>query len=676
MADELNISKITAGSFGLTAQLEKELEQPNCPLGSSVYTLFLQARDHRVNSGVDLRMRRAFYSGQMKYLPEHCAALGSIDIFLGIFARLRAIFLAWHFDRVVPAGEKQFTISPTPVPEVPDSLRQQAISFVVDNLIKSGVPPEQANEFLRQNVATMKANVFNYIYKKAKAATDKMSSSMLDTMVEGNYLSEYFSWWMDFATFPVAIMQFPCVEVKKRLKWSGTKVKVVEDAVMTFKSISPLDFWTTSDGSTPNNCRAVFVKDRITYEALFELSERATTESPIKRNIQSILDKGNEGVGDWMTFHTTDNEVKMAQGRSFFVSEHAQGTFDTLKCYQKISGKKLKEYGITSVSNPTTKPVEDRKLYEVQMWMIDRKIVYIVPNAHPLDDRGFYTASWEPIKGTIYGKSLYDTVQNAERAACKTARDMVKSNEFSAGIIAEVDGSRFADGSVPQTLQPWKLYRTEVPMIGGSPNAIQLQTIPSKAAELMAVHDHYIMIAEKDTGIQDFMSGALEGTSGVRTNGVAATVQQNSTRLINYRAMSADKGCFLPMFKALWTYHMLYNPDDSIKSDASVDLKGLTSVATRDAQTQGLVETLQFLPAIMQAMQQTGQGLDPRFINQLVKDIFRAKGADTTNLSDPEEQTAIQDAVGSNQNVETAPPLDGRSIPPATVDVQNRLPAA
>lgn len=675
MADEIDTSKITAGSLGFTAQLEKELEQPNCPLGSSVYTLFLQARDYRSSSGVDLRMRRAFYSGQMQYLPEDCAKLG-INVFLGIFARLRAIFLAWHFDRVVPAGERQFTLKPTPVPDVPDEMRQKAVEFVVDSLERSGVPPEQATQFLRNNIATMKANVFNYVYRKSKTATDKMTTSMLDTMVEGNYLQEYFSWWMDFATYPVAIMQFPCVEVKKRLTWKGIKPKVTEDAVMTFKCISPLDFWTTKDGSTPNNCRAVFVKDRVAHEALLELSERADIDGPIKRNIQRILDKGDAGVADWMTFGPVDNEVSMAEGRTYFVTEHAQGTFDTLKCYMKVSGKKLKEYGVKTISNPTTKPLEDRKLYEVQMWIIDNSIVYIVPNAHPLDDRGFFTASWEAIKGTIYGKSLYDTVQNAERSACKTARDMIKSNEFSAGIIAEVDGSRFADGSVPQGLQPWKLYRTEVPLIGGSPNAIQLQTIPSKAAELMAVHAHYVQIAQQDTGIQDFMSGALEGSSNVRTNGVAATVQQNSTRLINFRAMAADKGCFLPMFKSLWVYHMLYNPDDSIKSDANVDLKGLTSVATKDAQTQGLVETLQYLPGIMQVMQQTGQTLDPKFVNQLVKSVFQAKGADVTNLADPEEQTAIQEAIGSNQNVETAPALDGRSIPPETVDVQNRLPPA
>jgi hypothetical protein len=192
----------------------------------------------------------------------------------------------------------------------------------------------------------------------------------------------------------------------------------------------------------------------------------------------------------------------------------------------------------------------------------------------------------------------------------------------------------------------------------------------------MAVHAFFLGIAEKDSGIQDFMAGTLEGTSGVRTNGVANTVQQNSTKLINYRALSADKGCFLPMFKSLWVYHMLYNPDESIKTDANIDLKGLTSVSTKDALTQGLVDTLQTLPGIMQVMQQTGQTLDGRFINQLVKAVFTAKGADTTYLQDAEEQDTIQQAVGNNQNIEVPTPLDGRSAVPPTADQQNQLPAA
>ena len=674
--DTLDVEKLLAGEVSFTKDGEEALGQPNCPLGSSVAMLFMRARDYRANSGADQRMRRAFFSSQSKYLPEDCGRIGAIDIFMGIFAPLRAIFLSWHFDRVAPAGERQFTVSPTPVPEVPQELRDMAIQKVIDDLINSGIPPEKAQEFLKVNIAELKANVLSYLYQKAKAAAEKMTSAMLTTMIEGSYLEEYFSWWANFATYPLSIMQFPLVEEKKKIDWVKGKIKVVEEATMTFKAISPMDFWITQDGSNTDNARAVFVRARISHEALVDLADDAPENGPIHTNIMTIIERGEEPYAMWMaTGAGSDNEKRLLEGTPYFMTDRVTGTYDVLKCWIKLRGDKLKQYGVKSISNPVTVELKDLSLYDTEVWLLGGTIIMIKPNSHPLGKRPFFLASWEKINGTIYGRGLYDVVSDAERTACKTARDMIKNAEFSSGIIAEVDGSRFAEGSIPVTLEPWRLYRTEVPLIGGSPNAIQLQQIPSKSAEMMALYNFYAEKAQKDCGINYLMAGVAEGASWMRTNVAVDTVQGNSTKLINYRAMLADQGCFLPMFRDLWLFQMLFNPDKSIKVDADVDLKGLISVATKDAQKAHLAQLLQYLPAVIGAMKETGQSLDGRFITDLVRSIFADGGADVRYLSDPADQTAIASAVGANQNTQSIAQPDGRSAVPPGPDDQARLPA-
>lgn len=670
----LDSNKILGGSVDLTAALEDELTLPNCPLGNSVLEEFARAKSYRVQSGVDERMRRAFYSSKMEYTPEAKCVINGVDIYVGLFARLRAILLAWHFDRVSSAGERQFTVKPTPVPEVPEEMKVQAIERVVQDLVNAGLPPEAAPDFMRERVAEVKANVMRDLYKSSEIATGKMQSAMLDSLVEADYLAEYFRWWTNFATYWGAIMEFPVVTERASLKWKNGKPVVSKEYPLGFKAISPLDFWITNDGTNTNNSRAVFVRGSTPHEELFRMLNEEQP-GPIKTNLEIILSAEKDVArADWM-LATPDNERGLSEGTSIFTSAPISGTYGTLRTCIKITGLKLKEYGITSISRPNKIEIQDNQLYDVRMWIINGRVVLLKPNSHPLEKRPFYVASYEPVTDTIYGNGLYDKVSNAERAACKAARDLVVNAEFTAGVIAEIDNSRFTDGSTPQHLTPWALYRTENSPIGGSPNAISMQSIPSKIGELIALYNHYDQMAQLDAGLNYMMAGASEGASWMRTNVAVDTVQGNSTKVINYRAVSADMQCFLPMFRDLWVYHMLYNPDESIKADASVDLKGLTSVASQDAQKAHQVELLQYLPAVIGALRESGQQLDGRFVAELVKNIMRDRGADTRYLEDPQDRETINRIVGSPTPAVTPPALDGRSAVPVSQDARNRLPA-
>ena len=671
---EIDTADTGKGRYEFNKDGEEALALPGCALGNSIIQVFGEARGYRSQSGVDARTRRAFYASSMEYTPEGRCAINGVDIYVGLFARLRAIFLAWHFDRVAPAGEHQFTVKPTPVPEVPDEMKREAVEKIVQQLLESGLPAEKAPEYMKTRIVAMKAAVMKDLYAQSTRAAGKMQTAMLDTMIEANYMVEYFNWWANFATYWGAIMEFPTVTETATIEWKKGKPKVVKKYPLGFKAISPLDFWITADGTNVNNARAVFVRARISFEEMWRMQEEAPV-GPILDNLKAVLGiEQAEAQKDWM-MTTSESEREFAENMTTFSSAPVSGTFEVLRAFIKISGKKLKEYGVTTAYRPAKEDIEDAQLYDTCAWMCNNRVVLLKPNSHPLGQRPLYLASYEAVTGTVYGRGLYDKVQNAERAACKAARDLVLNAEFASGVIAEVDSSRFVDGVVPTSLAPWALYRTETSPVGGSPTAIHMQSIPMAIAPLIALHQHYDEQAQKDSGLNYMMAGASEGASWMRTNVAVDTVQGNSTKVVNYRALLADQHCFLPMFRALWTYHMLYNPDETIKADASVDLKGLTSVATQDAQKARQIELLQYLPAVIGALRETGMALDGRFVATLVKSIMDSQGADTRHLADPEDQEMIQRLVGQSGAVTPDPVLDGRSAVPAGPDDQSRLPA-
>ena len=652
----------------LPKELLEALEHRDCDLGLELFGDFRNACEYR--KPVDCKMRYAFYSSLSRYLPEDECSLQGINVFIGVFARLRSTFLAWHFDRVEAAGENLFTINPTPIPEVPLRMKEEGIAKIMEELLSQGLPPEQAQSFAQERINEVKASMMQYLYREAKKATDKAKTAITDDMVEGRFLQEYKGWWEDFVTYNLAIMQFPLVETETKLRWVNGKLKPQDEIVVKAKRISPFDFWVTPDSTNAQDGKAVFVRSKVTYKTLSKLKGKA--KGAVKENIDFLMNKGDPVIDDMWMYGVEKNENKLANVDTV---EKIAGTWDMLKCWTKVSGMVLKEYGIEWVKTPDKKEVVEDEMYEIEGWMIAGRIVYIAPNYHPLGKRPFYTASWQPINGSVYGKSLYDTVASIEKAGNAAARDIMKNAAATAGYIAELDQSRFEEGAEPRAVQPWTLYRTAGYDVGGSSQALRFHTIPSKLGDLTNLHDWLSNEAQKASGIFDFMAGAAsEVSSALRTNVGVSAVQGNGTKLINYRAITADKSVYQDLFTDWWTYLMVYSDDSSIKVDASVDVKGLASVTAQAELDSRAIALLQNLPNLMSATNEAGMRIDPRFVMSVVKAAAGNLGGDTSFLADPEAQDEIQRAVGAPIQGQPEAAMDGRSAVPQTPDEMNRLP--
>ena len=130
----------------MSSKYDQTLTIGGCELGAQLWRDFSNAKNHRMNAGVDKRLRDAFYSSIGEYTPEALCMLKNLDedftVHTNIFTYIRSIFLAWHFDRVDGAGVNLFTVDPTPIPEVPDEMRKTGINQALENVLGSNVPPE------------------------------------------------------------------------------------------------------------------------------------------------------------------------------------------------------------------------------------------------------------------------------------------------------------------------------------------------------------------------------------------------------------------------------------------------------------------------------------------------------------------------------------------------------
>jgi hypothetical protein len=683
--------QINTNYVQISTKMDEKLTLGSCELGAQLWREFGNAKNHRMNAGIDKRLRDAFYSSIGEYTPEALCVIRSngedVTVHSNIFTYLRSIFLSWHFDRVDGAGVNLFTVDPTPIPDVPEEMKKTGINQAIQNIFAGNVPPEMLAIAAEKQVKDIKLAMMGWMYRESKKATDGAKTLIMDMMIESDFLREYREWWFDFATYPYAVLQFPYIESKQVLEWKNGKLRPVSKEIVGVKRISPFDFWGSPDSTDGTNGKSSFVRSSLSYDSLVEM--KLKSKGAVEFNLDRIINKGmyepsHTGNGD------RPNSVSLNEDEQ---EKNTDGTYEVIKCWSKFTGAMLKKYGLNEVYMPEKTQVENEKRYELEVWVVNSRVIYIAPNYHPTGKRPFYVASYEPVNGSIYGRGLYDKVSSFERNANNSFRLALKNKEVASGFIAEIDSMRFSTGSPPtaDAIRPFSVFQVDGYDAGSNQQAIKFHQIPSQMSWLYQDWDRMKAEAEANSGIYAFMSGATSNvSSALRTKGAVGAVQGNSTKRINFIEQNADAGALCELFTDWWTWCMIHSDDASIKIDASVSVRGLVGVmAEQENKQQAGALMAQYLPAMISAVAQTkGTSLE-KFALGAVKDAAEMLGGRSQYLIDPDEVQAVQDLTGVSGGIGGAGnaggqgqvqqdlsgmTMDGRSAVPPSSDELNRLP--
>jgi len=174
-----------------------------------------------------LRARRGLYSSSELSVMEQNGGFNIIwaDI---TETKCRAAS-AWIRDIVMPAGERAWSITPTPIPELPieikDALLQVAAVQAKQSMVAAakagqGTMTREEFEAHAQDIADQMADQTLKTYRdKADAAAARMSDKVEEYMDEGGWDKALDEFIEDFVTYPSAILKGPIYQRRKQLEW-------------------------------------------------------------------------------------------------------------------------------------------------------------------------------------------------------------------------------------------------------------------------------------------------------------------------------------------------------------------------------------------------------------------------------------------------------------------------
>lgn len=642
MAENANLADFGIGEVTNTAIQDA--------LACYVKDRFEEARKNKRNTGVEDRLLRNLRANCCEYQPDEKALLGPYnDVYIGIAALKARAAESWLNDIILNNIDKPWTLSPTPVPDLPDELREH----VIDSLLRE-LPMMGGVEALLDRARQLKALANNIASDEAAKANTRMESLISDQMAEGKWTDEFGRFVGNLCVYPSAFVRGPVVISKPQAHWDGNTYKVKSKPLPVTRVIDPFDAFPAPNSTTCQNGDGFTERARFTFA---DIHAFVGLEGFNESNVRTVLEKYPNGFSLNLFGDAERDRLEQTDQDQLTPKRH----IDTLVFNGKVPGHLLAENGVI---------VEDpQKYYECEVWVAGDYTIRAVLNPDPLGTRPVDCTSYRKVEGKLWGQSVIDLVYDTMRVCNAAARALVRNMSYSSGPIGEVVSERLADGQDPTHVEPYKIALVGPDLSGTGAPAYKFHNVQSVSPDLLNVFNQYMKIADDLSGVPAYVLGNPQVAGAGRTMGGLAMLMGNAAKGIKNVQLNIDRDIIAPLVTRYYHYNMLTSDDTSIKADAKVVARGATGLLQRELAQTRTVELLQLLTPYIENWEQLPDG-----IKVLLREVLKPTGLDVDKIiPDPEAGQETQDIMRAlsggnmgqamNRGTSQPVPLPPQSVP-------------
>lgn len=512
------------------------------------------------NVSVETRILRCARQRNGTYDPERKASItkwGGSDVYMMLTNVKCRAAKSCIMDIMIPPGEKPWSISPTPVPDLPDAEEveiEQQVTMETAQIMVQGGMESVTSEQIAERIQEIRGRLEKERVTRAKEATSRFEARIEDDLVEGGYYGALGDFIDDLVTFPTAFFKGPIVRRKKKLAWTedqaGQIVPAIEyKYVREYSRVSPLDMY-PSPGAKNVQDGYLCERHRLRRSDLVAMIGVDGFHEP---SIRAVLDDyGTGGLREWLT---VDQERANVEGRPNEFDD-PDPPIDAVEFWGFAQGKTLLEWGMSKDQ------VLDADLdYQVNAWLIGQYIIMARLNPHPLGSRPYYAASFESLNDSIWGKSPPELMRDVQNVCNAIARALVNNLGVASGPQVEVMMDRVQPGEDVESIWPWKIWKTKSDATGTGKYAIQFYQPNSMADTLIKVYEYFFEQASEQSGIPAYIYGNQDvGGAGDTASGLSMLMNAAAKTLKNV-VNEIDKNVVKPSIYEHWMHLMLYDDD-------------------------------------------------------------------------------------------------------------------
>ena len=534
-------------------------------------------------------MLKAMRQRNGEYEPEKLQAItsqGGSQVYMMITEVKCRAAESWLRDIMLDQGMPPWDLNPTTMPDLPPEALSEIDQIFSDRVVQlmqmQGQAPsaEQMAE-LREMVSQ---DYRFRLLQEAQNRADRMKHKIEDQFEQGGWGEAFNEFITDLVTYPAAFLKGPVVRRQRVLGYNtapdgSTIVETTERLGPEFERVDPFRIY--PEPGVRN------ISDGYIFEhhhmSRMELADLIGVPGYDDEAIRKILDVGNGQ--SWV--NESVKLQKEEQERLFYAYNSPTDMFDALEFWGKVSGKMLREWGLSEEEVP-----DEAREYDANVWVVGDYVIKAVLNYDPLGEKPYVKTCFIKQPGAFWGKGIPEIIEDVQSVCNASARALVNNMGLASGPQVEVNLERIPANEDITQLQPWKIWQVTNDPLGSSAPAVRFSQPDSRANELMGVYDRFSKMADDHSGIPSYIYGDTNVQGAGRTASGLSMLMGSAGKGIRQVVMHIDGDVIHPIVKRQFIYNMRYDPDDSIKGDVEIVPRGAINLAVKETVNVRRVEFL------------------------------------------------------------------------------------
>lgn len=523
------------------------------------------------------RWTKDMYQYRNQY--ESSIDTGKSKVFVGYTRAKTDAWSAQMTDMLFPSDDKNYGISPTPVPQIAHLAKQ----------------PDSQDPMQMQQI-----NMAKELMQQAKERSEAMEKLIDDQLAECDYASEARLALHYAAVLGTGILRGPVVDTIDERIWSDdgmgnwsaqTKSKIVPKV----RLVLPWDFVPDMTAPTLKDCQFVFERSYLTKKQLQNLLNNPyyladTVQALIESEASETHTSSSDMDGYLDTLRTLSGLEKASNDKRYEVWTYHGGI--PVSVLEQANQSLEEGYALELTEEQKSEKAE---IDGVIVMTGNGKILSV--NLNPLDTAEFpysvYTC--EPDVACVFGFGIPYLCRDAQEILNTAWRGMIDNGVLTIGSQIVVNSSVLSPVDKSWEIKPNKLWRTNDRASANASfeaqRAFGVFNFESRQQELANIIQLAKSFMDEESGLPMIAQGE-QGQVTPTLGGMSMLM--NAANAVRRRQVKEwDDQVTKPLIRRFYEYNMAMNDDPNIKGDMQVVARGTSALLVKETQTAQIIDIFQ-----------------------------------------------------------------------------------
>lgn len=551
------------------------------------------------------------------YDPTVDTVLKADDERSQVFINLtRAKTTAWAArlgDMLFPNDEKNWGISPTPVPELTDAAKKVAAQAEeaetmakakveehnqaadVGNNEGAATAREQADKAaaIGKDARSLESQM-NAQTSEAKKIAARMEAEIADQLVECRYPSRARDCIDDATKLGPGVLKGPLTSSRPRRKWQKDeatgeyRLSNDKDPRPDYRRVDPWHFFPDPDAVTMDDCESTLERHILSKKSLIAMAKRLEFDMGTVREIVKDGATG-QGFGE-STWFTQLRLMESDKGGTAYTPQsrfavweyHGPLECSEVECLLRASGMEDRATEFMAEADPLEQ-------HMVIVYFSGGKLLKIEEN-FPLDSgESLYSVfAFEKAEASIMGAVGVPYLMRHEQAMLNAAvRMMLDNAALSVGPQIVIDQSQIEPANGGWKLIARKIWKAKGSDIARTQPPFSAFNIPINQAQLAGMIELAIRFVDEVVSMPVIAQGE-QGAHVTQTAGGMSMLFNSANVVFRRVVKNWDDDITTPTLRRAFDWNMQFSKKEEIKGDMQVEARGTSVLLVREIQSQQL----------------------------------------------------------------------------------------